>query len=402
MCKFITLLVIISNNQFHIYGNRTITDSLLQEYLIDFQDSSDSVIAQRVINLYLKYGFPFVQVKIHHKKNLKEIIINEGPIVKFSGIIVKPQKYKNLVSILPQIKGKTFSPELINRIKSRIRSIDYVEIKGIKFIGKQGKIFLSIYLKENYPPNSINSAITVTSKGFSGFLNLGLRHLYGRPFIIYIRYNFIRETRKLDIGVMFPYLLRSPFGVYGSYVNEIEDSINYLSVGGGIIYNTGRLKISNGIEKNILNRSEETTLGNFLLKYTGDRVRASFWLKYSKKDYRNLFKIGIKLSKFHARFAQFGVSSSLELLRPDLRNRLDFLRGYEYGTIDMRNGWTIGIDVYPLRWAFLFVDYGKIQNREFKSAGIGVISNKGMIIYGIHPGIPWYDGILTISLKISL
>ncbi len=402
MWKLLTFLIIVSNNQFKFEGNRTLSDSLLQKYLGNCKNSPDSVIARKIIELYMNFGFPFVKVKIEHKDDIKIVWIKEGPIVKLSGIVIKPKKYRNLISILPHIKGKTFSPQLIDKIKRRVNSIDYIEIKELKFIRKRGKTFLALGIREIYPPNSINSALSVTSKGITGFLDINVRNLYGRPISLTTTYNLVRDTRKLEIDVKLPFLFRSSFGVYGNYANQIVDSTNYVTIGGGINYTIERLEISNGVERNIVNGIKKATLGRFSLKYTLSWLRIYLDLKYSKNDYRDLLKVGFKQKRFYIKFAQFSVSSGLENLRPDMSNGLEFLRGYEFGSVEMKEGWVLGTDFYLLKWLFLFGDYGKIQNIEYKSVGIGGISNKGMITYGIHSGIPWYDGILTISLKIAM
>ncbi len=403
MWKLLTFLAIVSNSQFQFEGNRTVSDSLLQKYLGNCENSPDSILARKIIELYMNYGFPFVKVKIERKNYTKIVWIKEGPIVKLSGIVIRPEKYRNLISILPHIEGKTFSPQLIDKIKTRINSIHYIELKRLKFVQEKGGIFLFLDIREVYPPNSINSALSVTSRGVTGFLNVSVRNLYGRPISITTKYNLIKSTRELNIRIKLPYLFGSPFGVYGNYTNKIIDTTNYLTIGGGISYTSGGLEVFNGVERDYVNKKEEAILGRFLLKYSLSRLKAYLGLRYSKNDYRDLLKIGFKLRRFYIKLSQFSISPGLENLRPDMTNGLEFLRGYEYGSIEMKNGWALGVDFYLLKWVFLFGDYGKIQNVEYKSTGIGVWSNNGMMItYGIHPGIPWYDGILTISLKIAL
>ncbi len=404
MWKLLTFLVIVSNTPFRFQGNRTLSDSLLLRSLSNLPDSTDSTIAKKIIKLYLNYGFAFVRVKIQHVGNSRLILIHEGPIVKISGIVITPEKYRNLIAALPRVRGKTFSQGLINKIKNRIRTIDYVKLKNIEFTQKNGKIFLRINLTQIYTPNSINSALSVSPRGFSGFLNIALKNLYGRPVRIFTRYHVFKDIRKIKLSAGFPYLFRSSFGLYGDYENEIEDSISYLLLSVGINYRTGIFEVSSGIEKNITSNREEFTLGNLYLKYEiKNLLHSSLRLRYKGNKYRESLRIRItpcRLLDF--KLAQFKITSGLDFLRPDFSNGLEYLRGYEPNSINMWNGWTVGIDLFPVKWGFLFVDYGEIQGNKYLSAGIGVTSRRGTVIYGLHPGIPFYDGILTISLKIAL
>ena len=394
------LLILIISQTYSIDGNRVVSDSLIIQRIA--HDSTDREIAEDILNLYLDYGFPFARVKIMRSGDSVHIAIKEGPLARLEGIEIEPQKYRGVKQILPPLKGKIFRTDVLKTISSRINSVGFIKFQGIEFRKGESGIILVARVKKIDSPAKFLMSLSVANRKLVGFSDFTLKNLFGRPGLFSLQYSQIEEGAR-DILLKFdlPYIKGSPLGLYAGYHNILSDAGFSIIYRAGYDFRSEHIRFSNGIMAN-----ETPNRRDYFAEFAGQgdfyagRLNLLGRLIYRSGRYRETMRvgahpgiIGLYFYGFRTRGAEFDAEN---LGGPAL------LHGYPYGFLKATNGEVIKVDVRLYRWFGVFASLGYIEGERYLNYGISVLTPRGQIYYGLRPGVDFYNGILTVSLKIAL
>jgi len=173
-------------------------------------------------------GFPFARTSLNilQTENGKidaRIEVNFGTFVRFDSILLKGEKplaTSFLFRYLDFKKGAAFSTEMLEKIKSRIGALPYVELLDAKPVlsGQQMNWVLNLkkktasrfdFLIGLLPGASAKAGGTLLTGTLEGeFLNS-----FGHGERVYIQFEKLRpETQRLQMALRYPFLLGSPLG----------------------------------------------------------------------------------------------------------------------------------------------------------------------------------------------
>ena len=392
------LLFLIFSYTFKIDGNRIISDSYIIQKI--YKDSSDTSIAEHILNLYLDYGFPFAKVKIEKTDDTVRIWIKEGPIARLGDVEVTPQRYKHVKKILPDVKGKIFSTKIVNIIKARINSTGFLEFKGIGFKKENENINLVVRVNKIDNPVRIFLSFSASERKIMGFSDLVVRNMFGRPGFFSFRYSQIKKSsRDVELKFALPYVKGSSLGFYAGYHNTLFENTYTITYRAGYSYQIDYLRLLNGV---LLNETPDSR--DYFAEFAWEGH--SFWLNFkSRFIYRTGRYRGTLKTQFFLNFLRLHLylfcTRGAEFDAENLGGPV-FLHGYQYGFLRATNGGVLKADVKFYRWFNLFVSLGYIENSRFLSYGVAILTPRGRIFYGLAPGLKAYNGILTVSLKIAL
>ena len=392
------LIILIVSQVYVVEGNRVLSDTVIIQRIV--HDSTDREIANGILHLYLDYGFPFARVKITRIGDSIRILIKEGPLAQLEGIEIEPQKYRGLMQILPAVKGKIFRANLLKIIKSRVNSVKFLKFQGIEFRKGNSGIILVVKARRVDSPARFLMSLSVANKRFVGFSNFTTRDLLGRPGLSSLQYSQVKEgSRNVLLKFELPYIKGSPMGLYAGYHNNLFDSDFSIVYRAGYDFRSEHMRISNGFMAN------ETPDGReYFAEFAGEGgiswVNLQSRLIYRSRKYRATLKFRVQMKRVEFYFYGFRTRGA-EFDAEDLGGPL-FLHGYPYGFSKATNGEILKIDVRIYRWFHLFTSFGYIESSRYLSYGLAILTPRGQIFYGLNPGAEFYNGILTVSLKIAL
>lgn len=191
--------------------------------------SSRDGLLNEINELVTTQGFPFASTSLNilQAENGKidaQIEVNFGTFVRFDSILLKGEKPlapSFLFRYLDLKKGAAFSGEMLEKIKSRIGALPYVELLDAKPVlsGQQMNWVLTMkkktasrfdFLIGLLPGASTNAGGTLLTGTLEGeFLNS-----FGRGERLYIQFERLRpETQRLQMALRYPFLLGSPLGL---------------------------------------------------------------------------------------------------------------------------------------------------------------------------------------------
>ena len=191
--------------------------------------SSRDGLLNEINELVTTQGFPFASTSLNilQAENGKidaQIEVNFGTFVRFDSILLKGEKPlapSFLFRYLDLKKGATFSGEMLEKIKSRIGALPYVELLDAKPVlsGQQMNWVLTMkkktasrfdFLIGLLPGATTKSGGTLLTGTLEGeFLNS-----FGRGERLYIQFEKLRpETQRLQMALRYPFLLGSPLGL---------------------------------------------------------------------------------------------------------------------------------------------------------------------------------------------
>lgn len=191
--------------------------------------SSRDGLLNEINELVTTQGFPFASTSLNilQAENGKidaQIEVNFGTFVRFDSILLKGEKPlapSFLFRYLDLKKGAAFSGEMLEKIKSRIGALPYVELLDAKPVlsGQQMNWVLTMkkktasrfdFLIGLLPGATTKSGGTLLTGTLEGeFLNS-----FGRGERLYIQFEKLRpETQRLQMALRYPFLLGSPLGL---------------------------------------------------------------------------------------------------------------------------------------------------------------------------------------------
>lgn len=190
--------------------------------------SSRDGLLNEINELVTTQGFPFASTSLNilqteNGKMDAQIEVNFGTFVRFDSILLKGEKplaSSFLFRYLDLKKGAAFSREMLDKIKSRIGALPYVELIEAKPVlsGQQMNWVLNMkkktasrfdFLIGLLPEATTKSGGTLLTGTLEGeFLNS-----FGRGERLYVQFEKLRpETQRLQMALRYPFLLGSPLG----------------------------------------------------------------------------------------------------------------------------------------------------------------------------------------------
>lgn len=378
-----------------IIGNRVLSHSTILNTISKNLQDADSLVAQKILGLYLTRGFPFARVKIVRSTDTVLVIIDEGPLARISGVRIEPDRAGGVKDILPDLRGKVFTPELIKTVEQRINSTGYLVFDHIGFLKAGGGIVLLISVKEIGPQALFGAAVTGNAGGISGYLKMKFLSIRGRPVNIQFDYSRITVLRgSLRFDLVYPFFHGLNTSIYTFYGSEIQGEESHRRAGGGMIFHVKGISIRQGFQ-----RQDGVAFGETGLKIRRGHLKLLSSIVYRSKRYRVTYRMGITRGRLGAELFLFTRSDST--FQVEKLGGVEFFRGYRYGSIEATRGWGLKLDFHFTGQTFLFFDCGDVEGSFLRSAGLGLNFKNGKVIYGLRPGVPVFDGILTVALKIG-
>ena len=263
-------------------------------------------IQEKIIKYYENNGYPFASVKLDSIVISEEIISAQLKLIKHSeekidSIIIKgtakisPVYLYNYLGIKP---GNLYNESQLKKVNTRIAEIPFIRSSKpaiIQFTTKFNKLILNLEKKTSSQFNGIIGVLPDNKTGkitFTGDVSLKLQNGLGRGELIDLNWRRLQtQTQDLKLRLVYPFLLRSPFGVDYNFKLYKKDTtfldinqnigLQYILIGGNyfkIFYNnkTSTLLSTKGLEYS-------TTLP---INADIQNNMYGMGLKYEKLDYR--------------------------------------------------------------------------------------------------------------------
>ncbi|MCE9537757.1 MAG: BamA/TamA family outer membrane protein [Bacteroidetes bacterium] len=235
-------------------------------------------LQEKIITYYENNGYPFASVR------LDSIVISEGTIKaqlklsknseeKIDSIIIRgtakisPMYLYNYLGIKP---GNLYNESKLKKVNTRIAEIPFIKSSkpaNILFTNKFNKLILNLEKKQASQFNGIIGILPDNNTGkiiFTGDVSLKLQNGIGRGELIDLNWRRLQtQTQDLKLRLVYPFVLRSPFGVDYNFKLYKKDTtfldinqnigLQYIFTGGNyfkIFYNnkTSTLLSTKGLE----------------------------------------------------------------------------------------------------------------------------------------------------------
>ncbi|MDO9185096.1 MAG: BamA/TamA family outer membrane protein [Bacteroidia bacterium] len=263
-------------------------------------------LQEKIITYYENNGYPFASVM------LDSIVISEGTIKaqlklsknseeKIDSIIIRgtakisPVYLYNYLGIKP---GNLYNESKLKKVNARIAEIPFIRSSkpaNILFTNKFNKLILNLEKKQASQFNGIIGILPDNNTGkimFTGDVSLKLQNGLGRGELIDLNWRRLQtQTQDLKLRLVYPFVLRSPFGVDYNFKLYKKDTtfldinqnigLQYIFTGGNyfkIFYNnkTSTLLSTKGLEYSTTLPPNADIQNNMY----------GIGLKYEKLDYR--------------------------------------------------------------------------------------------------------------------
>ncbi len=206
-------------------------------------------LKNEILSFYENSGYPFVSVstdpfEIDDSVFKATLVVNKGDFYVIDSLIIKGEAKisSNYLKRVLQIEhGMPFNQKRINDIDKKINDLRFLsEIKPAEIEFRDESVDLYLYL-QNKKANIFNGIIGFLPENeetgkllITGELNLGLVNSFGRGEEIFLNWEKMESsTQKLDVGFMYPYLLRTNLGLDSDFGLYKKDS-TYLSLNAGL------------------------------------------------------------------------------------------------------------------------------------------------------------------------
>lgn len=205
-------------------------------------------LLNKILFYYENSGYPFAQVnptvfEIQDSLFNTSLLVEKGNFYSIDSIIVKGDAKiatNYLKRVLRIENGIPFNQNKINSISKKINDLRFLsEIKPAEIEFRDKRVDLYLYL-QNKKANMFNGIIGFLPENektgkllVTGELNLNLVNPFGKGEEMFLNWEKQESsTQKLDVGFMYPYLLRSNFGLDADFGLYKKDS-TYLSLSAG-------------------------------------------------------------------------------------------------------------------------------------------------------------------------
>ncbi len=217
-------------------------------------------VQEKLITYYENNGFPFASVK------LDSIVIEEGKISaqlnleknveeKIDSVVIKgnakiaPVYMYNYLGIKP---GSRYNEAQLKKVNTRIAELSFVRATKpatVTFTDKFNKLILNLDKKRSSQFDGIIGILPDEKTGkivFTGDVQLKLQNGLGRGELIDINWRRLQtQTQDLKLRVVYPFILRSPFGIDYTFKLYKKDTtyleinhnagVQYLLIGGNYL-----------------------------------------------------------------------------------------------------------------------------------------------------------------------
>lgn len=454
------------------FENNSLTDSVLVAGLINslagkiFSKVNIENTFTRALNHFELNGRPFYSIKIdslyhydsenEHKVDLR-ININEGPLCKLDEIIVEGNTKTKEYVIERELrigKSELYNQEIIDDIPQTLNKTGFFRTVNPPefFLNENNEGILKISLEEKntntfdgilgYVPGSGSQ-----SGYFTGFVNIGLRNLFGTGRSAQIKWNQeTKSTQELELRYHEPWIFSFPFSLrLGMYQRKQDSLYVQRNINAGFEYVADR-NISAGIllasestipsenslpQNNVYNSSLLTTGISFTIDTRDDLYSPSSGLlfinsyKYTSKKIDEATLPGItsnnNLQRFETDFNYFQKIFSSQVISLALHARemkgsfielsdlyflggTSSLRGYRERQFSGNRLFWSNLEyryLFDLRsYFFLFFDAGYFMRREEPVLSIPFFDDV-KTGYGLGISLETAIGILKVSYALG-
>lgn len=190
--------------------------------------SEIKVLLFKLLNYYLNNGYPFVEVGFHNatisEESLQcELKIETGKFYRWSDIHLKGNasiSMRSLQTITGVIIDQPFSEETFKLIDKRLdQTIYFKKSKNSEIMFSEEGVELFVYL-ESQKVSSVQGAVGLQPNpvsqrvGLTGDIQVKLLNAFNKGENLEFNWRSIKpQTQALNVKLVYPYILKSPFGI---------------------------------------------------------------------------------------------------------------------------------------------------------------------------------------------
>jgi outer membrane protein assembly factor BamA len=235
-------------------------------------------VRERIVRYYENNGYPFASVKldsivIEGERISAQLFLEKNAEVKIDSVVIRgsariaPVYMYNYLGIKP---GSLYDESRLEKVNARLRELPFVTVKkpaSVTFTNKMNKLTLNLDKRRASQFDGIIGILPDNNTGkilFTGDVRLKLQNGLGRGELIDLNWRRLQtQTQDLKARVVYPFILRTPFGVDYNFKLYKKDTtfldvqqnigIQYLLSGGNylkLFYNnkTSTLLSTKGLE----------------------------------------------------------------------------------------------------------------------------------------------------------
>jgi len=246
---------------------------------------------EAIIKYLENNGYPFAQVglinlKINETEPEADLIIIKGKKVNWTKIHIKGEpkiSTKYITTYLGIKEGNEYSERSFKQIRQKINQVQFLDLQQApQIVFTENGAELYLYLNTNQI-SSANGILGIQPGDdgkvvFTGDIQLKLINLLKRGEQFDLIWKSLQpQTQQLDIGLNYPFLFKTNFGIEGNFhLYKRDSSFLELRALAGVRYYIGKGNFLRGFYRfessNILNGAANNPLFN-----TGETVRANYY-----------------------------------------------------------------------------------------------------------------------------
>ena len=185
-------------------------------------------LRERIVRYYENNGYPFASVKLDNiiiegEKISASLLVEKNREVAIDSVVIKgtakiaPVYMYNYLGIKP---GSLYDESRLEKVNARLRELPFVTVRkpsSVTFTNKQNKLTLNLDKKRASQFDGIIGILPDNNTGkilFTGDVRLKLQNGLGRGELIDLNWRRLQtQTQDLKARVVYPFILRTPFGV---------------------------------------------------------------------------------------------------------------------------------------------------------------------------------------------
>jgi outer membrane protein assembly factor BamA len=217
-------------------------------------------VRERIVRYYENNGYPFASVKldsimIEGEKISAQLLLVKNKEVKIDSVVIRgtakiaPVYMYNYLGIKP---GSLYNESQLEKVNARLRELPFVTVKkpaSVTFTNKLNKLILNLDKKRASQFDGVVGILPDNKTGkilFTGDVRLKLQNGLGRGELIDLNWRRLQtQTQDLKARVVYPFILRTPFGVDYNFKLYKKDTtfldvhqnigVQYMLIGGNYL-----------------------------------------------------------------------------------------------------------------------------------------------------------------------
>ncbi|MDY6787195.1 MAG: hypothetical protein SVK54_03615 [candidate division WOR-3 bacterium] len=251
-----TSVFLYGETEVNFYGNAYISDSRIESI---FNGNNINASIEKVMNLYLNNGFPFIEIVVDSTEQIGDKDILYLDIIENSRFTVQSIENRGdissgLVASLLRLNGSVFSKELVDERMRQLDDTDYlINYSNYTLRSVNDSSLVIITDIRRNASSSLSGALSLRpdSLQIAGVLEVHLISAFGMGARYDLVYNRINQDRSnLELTGNIPFVFSSPLGIeFSGHYSNIDTSLAVSSIHGKTYIKWRRFTFSTGAGK---------------------------------------------------------------------------------------------------------------------------------------------------------